>query len=243
LDGSIVAFDKNGDPAAARYLQVYRGSLYFHVMNFEGVLQDCGSAAAALLARDVGSVMLPIGYRIATVFCGLAEAALGNNAAALGHLRAAEDEMGRRSVHLDWYWRLPLGWGMINALVAEGDHAGAFVRAKQLCDLAERTDERTWQALAWEARARAALSCGETSEAVDNVAKALTACEGVTVPLAEWRVHATSAMIYRAAQDADRAEQHTRLGETVRNRLAQSFPEGHPLRQQFERRSASLFAV
>ena len=66
---------------------------------------------------------------------------------------------------------------------------------------------------------------------------------GVTVPLAEWRVHATSALVYKAAGNTARTRRHNRLGEAVRNRLAEGLPEGHPLRQQFKRRSASLFAV
>jgi DNA-binding winged helix-turn-helix (wHTH) protein/tetratricopeptide (TPR) repeat protein len=243
LDASIAAFEKNSDPAAASYLQVYRGALSFHAMNFEGVLRDCGPIAANPFEQDAGSVVLPVKRRIALIFCGLAEAALANNVVALGHFHAAEGEMERQPVHLDWYWRLPLEWGMINVLIAERNHPEALARAKHLCALVEQTDERAWQAFAWEARARAALSCGEASEAVDNAANALTACEGVTVPLAEWRVHATSAVVYQAANDTAQARRHTHLGETVRKRLAESLPEGHPLRRQFERRSASLFAV
>jgi hypothetical protein len=209
-------------------------------MNFEGVLQDCGPVAANPFEQDAESIILPVERRIALIFCGLAEAALGNNVAALGHLHAAEDEMGRQPVHLDWYWRLALEWGMVNVLIAKSDHPAALESAKQLCDLAERTDERTWQALAWEARARAAISCGETSEAVDNVANALTACEGVTVPLAEWRVHATSEIIYKAIDDHRRARKHSQLGAAVRNRLAESLPKDHPVRLKFEHRSGLI---
>jgi hypothetical protein len=243
LDASIAAFEKNSDPAAARYLRVIRGALSFHVMNFEGVLQDCGPVAANPFEQGAASTILPIERRIALIFCALAEAALGNNVAALGHLHAAEDEMERQPVHLDWYWRLALEWGMVNVPIAEGDHPAARARAKHLCELAEQTDERAWQALAWEARARAALSCGETLEAVDSIANALTACEGVTVPLAEWRVHATSATIYKAVGDHRRARQHSQLGAAVRKRLAESLPEGNPVRLKFEFRSGLISAV
>jgi hypothetical protein len=183
---------------------------------------------------------MPVTHRIALIFCGLAEAGLGNFAAALDHLRAAEGEMAQQSVHLDWYWRLALEWGMVHVLIAVGDHPAALLRAERLCDLAGQTDERTWQALAWEAHARAALFCGEAEKAGGHVERALAACEGVQVPLAEWRVHATCAITFTALGDNRRAGTHTRLGAAARKRLAESLPEGHPVRLTFERRSGSL---
>jgi len=242
---NIAAFEKADDPSAASYIQVYRGALLFYAMDFEGALRDCVPAAADCFERPAAPTTptLPIKRRIALVHCGLAEAGLGNIAAALDALRAAEAEMARQPVHLDWYWRLALEWGMVGALIANGDHAAAHVRAARLCDLAAQTDERSWQALAWEARARAALACGEESEAMADVAKALAACDGVTVPLAEWRVHATSAKVHKAAGDVRQARAHGRLGAAVRRRLASTLPEGGPLRSTFERRSGALAAV
>ncbi|GGF32151.1 hypothetical protein GCM10011611_42880 [Aliidongia dinghuensis] len=242
LNASITAFESGGDASAANFLQVFRGALLYHAMDFEGVLRDCGPAASLpaehYQARAIGD--LPLKYRVALIYCGLAEAALGNNAAALGHLRTAEDEMERQSVHMDWYWRLALEWGMVNVLIAVGDHPTALLRAERLCDLAAQTDERTWQALAWEARARAALSSGEAEEAGGHVERALAACQEVQVPLAEWRVHATCASAFTALGDDHRAGTHARLGAAVRKRLAESLPDGHPVRLTFERRSGSL---
>jgi hypothetical protein len=77
--------------------------------------------------------------------------------------------------------------------------------------------------------------------ALDHAAKALAACVGAQVPLAELRVQATSAMAYKAAGDAVRAARHTSLGETARARLAESLSAGHKLRQPFEHRSGLLF--
>jgi hypothetical protein len=142
-------------------------------------------------------------------------------------LRAAEAEMARQPVRLDWYWRLALEWGMVNVLIADGDYPTALSRAKRLCDLTAQTDERTFQALAWEALARAALSCGEVVKAGSHVERALAACEGVQVPLAEWRVHATCAITFTALGDDRRVGTHTRLGAAARKRLAESLPEGH----------------
>jgi DNA-binding winged helix-turn-helix (wHTH) protein len=238
FNAGIAAFESNGDVSAARSLQIYRCVLLFHALDFEGVLEGCAPVTGAI--PDQGIRVLPVERRIALLFSGLAEAGLGNDVVALCHLHAAEDEMQRQPVHLDWYWRLALEWGMVNVLTTEGNHSAALERATQFCELAMQTDERTWQALAWEARARAALSCGESSEAVDSVANALTACEGVTVPLAEWRVHATSAIAYKAIGDVHRAARHSELGSAVRQRIAESLCKDEPLRLKFEQRSGSL---
>ncbi|MEJ0096097.1 MAG: AAA family ATPase [Methylocella sp.] len=236
FDAGIAAFERNGEPSAAHSLRLYRGVLLFQAMDFEGVLQACGPSEG-----DASEAIriLPVERRISLIFCGLAEVGLGNNAAALDYLRGAEGEMESQPVHLDWYWRLVLEWGMVNLLIADGDQAAARARAERLCDLAMQTNERAWQALAWEARARAALSCSKTSEAIDHLLKALAACEGVQAPLAEWRVHATGAMVYEAAGDVCGAGTHVRLGAALRNRLAETLPEGHALRLTFERRSGS----
>jgi DNA-binding winged helix-turn-helix (wHTH) protein/DNA-binding CsgD family transcriptional regulator/tetratricopeptide (TPR) repeat protein len=245
FDASIASFEKSDDPSAVRSFQVYRGVLRFYMMDFEGVLQDCVPAAHGPSEDNSAPPVpvLPVERRIALIFGGLAKAGLENHSAALDSFRAAEAEMERQPAQLDWYWRLPLEWGMVSLLIFNGDRSTTLARAKHLCDLAAQTSERTWQALAWEAHARAALAFGDVAEAIDHVGKALAACAGVQVPLAELRVQATSATAYKAAGDAARARRHTRLGETIRKRLAESLSEGHPLRQRFEHRSGLLLAV
>lgn len=244
FNASIAAFEENSDPGSVISFQVYRGVLLFHILDFEGVLRNCEPAVHSFTVDDASAArILPLERRIARIFCGLAEVGLGHNTAALDHFRAAEGAMEHQPTHLDWYWRLPLEWGMVGLLISEGDGPAMLARAKRLCELTEQTDERTWQALAWESRARAALSCGKTADAVDYATKALAACKGVEVPLAEWRVHATSAVAYKAVGDIRRTKRHTRLGAAVRTRLAESLPEGDPLRLKFERRGASLSAV
>ncbi|MGL4961032.1 MAG: ATP-binding protein [Inquilinus sp.] len=245
MDASIGDFEKGGDSSAASFTRVFRGALLFHGMDFEATLRDCGPVASQPFEHHAGpdTQTMPLKRRIALIYCGLAEMGLGNIVAALEYLRAAEGEMERQPVHLDWYWRLALEWGMVGALIATGDHAAAHARAQRLCDRAAQTDERAWQALAWEARARAALVCGEAAEAVADVTEALAACEGVTVPLAEWRAHATGAAVCKAAGDLRQARTHGRLGAAIRKRLAGSLPEGDPLRLTFERRSEALAAI
>jgi DNA-binding winged helix-turn-helix (wHTH) protein len=245
FNASIAAFESIDDPSAACAFQVYRGVMLFHAMDFEGVLRDCKPIAAHPSGDNTGSPIriLPVDRRIALIFSGLAELGLGNNLTALDYFRTAEGEMESRPAHLDWYWRLALEWGTVNVHTAEGNHVAAIERAKQFCDLAERTDERAWQGFAWEARARANLLSDKMAEAADCVARALAACDGVQVPIAEWRVHATSALVCKAGGDIRRARRHNQLGAAVRKRLAESLPEGDPVRFKFERRSGSLAEV
>jgi hypothetical protein len=130
---------------------------------------------------------------------------------------------------------------MVGILISTADLQEARARAERLCDLAMQTDERTWQALAWEARARVALSSKRAADAADCVTNALAATKGAQVPLAEWRVHATAASVHKAGQDLSKAKTHARLGLAVRKQVAESLPEGHPLRLIFESRSAVFF--
>jgi DNA-binding winged helix-turn-helix (wHTH) protein len=244
FDATIATCEKDGDLAAARSFKIYRGVFLFHAMDFEGVLQACGPMSGLVSDNvELAGGVLPVERRIALIFCGLAEAGLGHGVVAMDYLRAAEAEMARQAVHLDWYWRLALEWGMVNALIAVGDNPTAVSRAGRLCDLAAQTDEQAWQALAWEARARSVLALGKGSEAMADVARALIACDGVTVPLAEWRVHATAAMVHKAAGDIPLATKHSCLGAAIRERLAGTLPQADPLQSTFVRRSGAIAAT
>jgi hypothetical protein len=151
--------------------------------------------------------------------------------------------MDRQPAYLDWYWRIALKWGTVNALIAQGDHDESLARAAHLSQAAMDTDDRTWRALAWEARARASLSCGNAPEALEHVVKALNECEGATVPVAEWRVRATAASVFKANGDFRQASEHADLGLAITRRLAESMPAADPLRSTFARRSALHLGV
>jgi DNA-binding winged helix-turn-helix (wHTH) protein/tetratricopeptide (TPR) repeat protein len=242
LENSIAAFSREGDLSAVRSFQIERGAFRFHALDFEGALRDCESVTTHPIADATGQV-LPHYRRIALIHRGLAKTGLGDNAGALADFSMAEEEMGRQPAYLDWYWRLPLEWGMVNALIEQGDHNESLARATHLSQAAMDTDDRTWRALAWEARARAALSCGEALEALEHVVRALNECEAATIPVAEWRVRATAAAIFKAKGDLREASKHVDLGLAVTRRLAESMPAADPLRSTFERRSALHLGV
>ena len=222
FETSIAAYQKNGDDAAAQSLAIYRGVVFFHMSAYEDAVSACEPVAREYtVPRTDGhpssSHVLPLEQRIALIFCGLAREALGQPEAALRHLLAADQHMAGHAAHLDWYWRLPLEWGLLNAYTALGDIAAARMHADRLCGLALKTEERAWQALAWEGRARVALSSGDRSSATSAVQKALAACEGAHLPIAEWRVHATAAAACSAAGDDRTAAAHRTRSAATRH--------------------------
>jgi hypothetical protein len=123
---------------------------------------------------------------------------------------------------------------MVNLLLATADNAGAQIRAERYVMLAEATNERMWQSLAWESRARVALAQGAAAEAVEYVVKAQAASQAVETPLADWRVHDTAAVAYTAIGDRRQARVHAQASVAMRKRIARTLPEGHSLRLTLE---------
>ncbi|MDB6045499.1 MAG: Adenylate cyclase Guanylate cyclase [Gammaproteobacteria bacterium] len=235
----ITAFERNEDHSAAYALRIYRGVARFFAMDYSGVLEACEPVASHEIGKReyTGpeiSRILPFERRISLVFCGLAYVELGNVVAARECLAATERAMELQPVHLDWYWRLPLEWGMVNLLMATADNAGAQVRAERYVMFAEATDERMWQSLAWETRARVALAQGVAAEAIEYIVKAQAAAKGFETPLADWRVHDTAAAAYTAIGDRRQARIHAQASVAVRKRIARTLPEGHSLRLTLE---------
>ena len=52
---------------------------------------------------------------------------------------------------LDWYWRMLLESALTEVWLAQGDLAQARAQAERFLQVTLATEERTWQALAWEA--------------------------------------------------------------------------------------------
>jgi hypothetical protein len=95
------------------------------------------------------------------------------------------------------------------------------------------TEERTWQALAWEAHARVAEAELDLPRAQECLARAVVTMKGFEVPVAAWRVHATAAALYARLGRSDVAAQHRTLSRATILHLAQSLPTEAPLRHTF----------
>ena len=233
----IAAFERSGDQSAAQSLRLYSGMIQFFCMDYRGVLDTCEEVASHVTGRREYPTeiarLLPLEHRISLVFSGLAHLELNDAVTARKYLDAADVAMRQQPVHLDWYWRLPLEWGMANLLLSS-DVSAAKVHAKRFAGLAQATDERTWQAIALETRSRIALVQDDPREALVWIGKAIEAGRGFETPHADWRVHRTAARAHAANGDDAQAAIHASRSDAIRLRLAHSLPERHPLRVRIE---------
>jgi hypothetical protein len=141
--------------------------------------------------------------------------------------------MNRQAVALDWYRRMQLESGLAELWIAKQDLSLARPQAQRFLDATLSSEERTWQALAWETNARVALVESGTKRASECIAKALSAIQGFEAPLAAWRVHATAADLYDREKNRELAEHHRDLSRATILSLADSLPQDSSLRKTF----------
>jgi DNA-binding winged helix-turn-helix (wHTH) protein/tetratricopeptide (TPR) repeat protein len=243
IDDAVAMLDKNADRYWSRRMRLDRAFVHLHAMDFAGVLEICNSAFP--LVRDPAlrpapghPAPYPIQFRMLLFLAGSAATGLGNYESALEHLSAAQAEMERAQVVWDWWWRMPVESALTELWLVKGDLAQAQPQAETFLATTLATAEHTWQALAWEANARVAMSAMEWSRAEECVSKALSAIEGFEAPLAAWRVHGTAADLYARAGDGDSARHpaaghHRELSRATILKLANSLAAEEPLRQIF----------
>jgi tetratricopeptide (TPR) repeat protein len=239
FDSGVALFEKNGNDYAATTLQLYRAWLFLHCMDFEGVLGVCARIAPVSsgdLENQKGEPdsILPAERRLCLLLAGLAESGLRNDKTALRLLSEVERCMRDQPVFFDWYWRMPLEWGLTNLSMTSGHLTEARIHADRFVQLAGKTDERTWQGLAWETSARVALEEGDHANAVKHIEKAIELTKAFSIPLADWRVHATAAAAYGASGKSRSAKHHAELSEARRTDLADSLAEGLRPRVQLQ---------
>ncbi|WP_042338616.1 ATP-binding protein [Paraburkholderia ferrariae] len=224
FDSGIRFFHDNGNYFAARTLQVYRGWLLVHSMDYEIVVELDQQLRRTALGADVGDRdTLPGPQRRAwTIVAGLAHAGLGDDATASARFSEAEAEMDREPVMFDWYWRLALDWGQAGLALADPACRSAAMPARRFLDRALATDERFWHALAWERMTEAALRDGRLNDAASCLNEAFAAIDGFATPLADWRLHRTAAGVHRARGDGSAGALAQWRADECRCRLAAS---------------------
>jgi DNA-binding winged helix-turn-helix (wHTH) protein len=223
---------KNVNENNILWLQVHQAWLHLHALDFMGVLTICRSALA-LLRDPALRAAPPPQLRRALICAGSASAAMGDYTHALEDFSEATSDMDRQTVFLDWYWRMPLAAGMTELWLAKGDGVRARLEAERLLDVALATEERTWQALAWEINARVALANRDDARARDCIARGVSTVQGFEVPLAVWRVHATAAYLEEESGNLESARKHLDLSRATIMQLANSMEQQEPLREIF----------
>ena len=159
---------------------------------------------------------------------GTSEVHLGKLQDAREHLAQVSSVLDTSDTWLHWYWKMPLHRAQTELALRSGDLETARQSAERFLSAALVTEERTWQALAWDACARVALrecKLGRARECIDN---AIEVMKGYDVPLADWRVHKTAALVIREA-----TEQHRALARGSIERLASSLDDFPALKESF----------
>jgi hypothetical protein len=228
LEDGIANAHKNGDEFRAQTLRLYQAELHLHALDFTGVLNICAPILPTLdrLERTPWR-------RFCLGLIGSAHAALGQVPQALDHLTRLSTEMASHMVIHDAYTRMMLELALTDLSLATRDLSTARRHANQLLEATRSTDERTWQALAWEVSARVAQADGDPQQAQDGIDRALEAMEGFETPLAAWRVHATAAGLMPRADRVEEAARHHELARSMVLTLANSLSPDHPLRATF----------
>ena len=130
--------------------------------------------------------------------------------------------MDRQPQLADWYWRLVQRWALAGLWLSRGELVRAREEGELLVANACATEERTWQALAWDVNARIALAGDDPRQARDLIERGLAAIDGVEAPVAAWQVHATAAEVFEALGQTGSAQSHRKSSRDTVLRLAAS---------------------
>ncbi|ASL47804.1 Alkaline phosphatase synthesis transcriptional regulatory protein PhoP [Burkholderia sp. AD24] len=232
FDKAIAMFAQNGNQYAADTLTLYRCWAQFHAGDFEGMLQSCTQVIAEKSPQSgSGKTILPAEYRLCLLLTGLAHLGLGNTGEARTTLTQVLHLMNTQPVIFDWYWRLPLEWGLTGVALAECNLDDALAHANCLVDLSAGIEERTWKGLAWETRARVACERNDAQYALICVQNALEATNNYQTPLANWRIHSTAARAHHLLGDRQASQHHAALSKQIKDALVATLPSGHRLRE------------
>ena len=233
FSAAMAEAQKNANDHYTLWLRLDQALLHWHAQDFRSVLDICQWAQALL--RDRAFHTAPPGQlRRALIFSGSASVALGDYARALEDFSTAASDMDRQTMFFDWYWRMPLAAGLTELWLATGDRVRARLEAERFLAMALATAERTWQGLAWEANARVALANRNHDRARECIGKAVSTVQGFEVPLAAWPVHTTAALIEEESGNRRQsARSHRESSRATILRLANSLPDGEPLRRTF----------
>jgi tetratricopeptide (TPR) repeat protein len=216
FDAAIALAERNADRNGGGMVLLVRCLAQVLALDFAGARAGCASVSAT-------PDSLPTFPRhLWLTLDGAAAAGLGDDETALGRLLTAREEMDRQPQLLDWYWGLLQRWALAGLWLSRGELEQAQAEAGLLVADACATEERTWQALAWDVSARIALAGGDPRQARDLIERGLAAVHGVEAPVAAWQVHATAAAVFEALRPSGRADIHRKSSRDAVLRLASS---------------------
>ena len=171
-------------------LQLLRCLMQVLAMDFAGAQASC-----ALVSPPDRPLYFP--RHLSLTLEGTVASGLGDHERALERLLTAGEEMEGQPQIMDWYWRLLQRSALAGLWLSKGELERAREEGRLLVTNACATEERTWQALAWELNARIGLA-GDARQEARDFQRGLAALDGVEAPVAAWQVHATAADVFQA---------------------------------------------
>jgi tetratricopeptide (TPR) repeat protein len=220
---AVATAEKNENHNRKYALLLYQALPHLFAGDCTGALELCESALPGVQHPD--QVMF---LHQALVMAGTALAGLGRYEPAGTFLSQARERIEAQPVQLSWYWKMPLQSALTDLSVQRGDLQQAQLEARRFVEISMATEERTWQALAWEASARVAFAGSDMPQAQDCIRKAIGVMQGFDLPVACWRVHSTAMQLF-----PQNAEEHQRQAAAGIQRLSESLKEFPQLQETF----------
>lgn len=167
---------------------------------------------------------------MALIVAAFAELESGSVDVALDRFAGVCDGAGHSRFFLDWYWRMIARFGLSNACLIKRDMERANREAELFLQSVSLGTDSALNGIAWDLKARLALTEGDGDRARECVNKGLAACS-VEVPLVQWKLHATASECYRLIGDSKAAEDHRGRAAAIISGLVGSFQADEPLRE------------
>jgi DNA-binding winged helix-turn-helix (wHTH) protein/tetratricopeptide (TPR) repeat protein len=152
---------------------------------------------------------------------------------AIEHFRQVRDPDVTAKFFLHWVWRMTAQLESSNALLLSGNILKARTTADRFLESALSTADPHMHALAWELKARIAISDGDLNDARKCIERALAVVDKFEILVAAWQVYATAWHLHWHAKEHKIAELNRERAETCILKIANSFAPDESLRATF----------
>jgi DNA-binding winged helix-turn-helix (wHTH) protein/tetratricopeptide (TPR) repeat protein len=234
LHRGIDMAEKNGHRLWTMLFQLELAQLHEQAFDFEGAVKLCEPVLRWVREAQQETGQL---FFHSLIVLGFAHLGPGQDEQAAHCFNEINRRLEREERSMDWILHLPLHLGLSRYWLARGKFEPAWQEAERVCDMAARPGERTYLALARQSLTEIALAEKNWGQAEAEISKARATVEGGGEPLAEWRVYATAAKLYKQRHQEAKAAQCLDRSSSVLNQLADSLKQEPELRQLFLARS------
>ena len=225
LDHGLKMAERNQHTRWAVLFLLELGWLHEQCFDFENALQMCRQAH-----EQAKKIQHPYTEVLSLILLGLAHIGLEQQDEAFRCLSEAGKRLARERILMDWVLRILLHHALSRYWLAKGKPAEARQDAERVFELASRSGEATYLALAHLLIAEIAIESRDWNAADVALTQSMKVIEEVNAPLAEWRVWAAAAKLHEQKGRIEEAALDRQRGLEVLNRLAESLDETDSLR-------------